>query len=213
MKDQIRQAEWNGADSVSYSLKIRNEKSADLRRITADNSEHLPLIDMSLSQTLDALGRLAAEHPDAQPAPPPLRSEIMLENGTVIVLPHSQMQTILEDAWFDARKDFVNLQNTQMMGAVTCTTFKPDTVSGPVNGFMGLGMMMQQMQQKQAVRIDRETWNCACGQEGLHAKFCPECGMAAPPFFPEQWDCPNCGTKSLTGKFCPECGSPVPALQ
>lgn len=52
------------------------------------------------------------------------------------------------------------------------------------------------------------SWNCACGQQNIMGKFCPECGAKRPE--PEKtWDC-ACGAKGLTGKFCPECGNKRP---
>ena len=53
-----------------------------------------------------------------------------------------------------------------------------------------------------------DTWNCACGANGITSKFCPECGSARPaPVV--GWDC-ECGAKNITSKFCPECGAKKP---
>ncbi len=53
-----------------------------------------------------------------------------------------------------------------------------------------------------------DIWNCACGQQGITGKFCPECGTPRPAPAGE-WTCPACGTKN-TGKFCAECGAKKP---
>lgn len=52
------------------------------------------------------------------------------------------------------------------------------------------------------------TWDCACGNKGITAKFCGECG-AKKPEAPSTWDC-ACGNKGITVKFCGECGSKKP---
>lgn len=53
--------------------------------------------------------------------------------------------------------------------------------------------------------IPATTWNCACGQTNISSKFCPECG-AKKPEEPVVWTCPNCGAARIESKFCPECG-------
>jgi membrane protease subunit (stomatin/prohibitin family) len=61
---------------------------------------------------------------------------------------------------------------------------------------------------KQVGTTISDTWDCACGQEGISTKFCPECGAKRPE--PETtWDC-ACGKKGITSKFCPECGAKRP---
>ena len=53
-----------------------------------------------------------------------------------------------------------------------------------------------------------DTWDCACGNKGITGKFCTECG-AKRPETPATWDC-ACGNKGITGKFCGECGAKRP---
>ena len=53
------------------------------------------------------------------------------------------------------------------------------------------------------------TWDCACGNKGITAKFCGECGAKKPEGH-ATWDCPNCGNKGITAKFCGECGAKKP---
>ena len=56
-----------------------------------------------------------------------------------------------------------------------------------------------------------DTWDCACGNKGITAKFCGECGARKPePKAADTWDCPQCGNKGITGKFCGECGAKKP---
>jgi ribosomal protein L32 len=55
-----------------------------------------------------------------------------------------------------------------------------------------------------------DTWDCPnCGNKGITAKFCGECGFKKPEA-PAAWDCPNCGNKGITAKFCGECGFKKP---
>lgn len=55
-----------------------------------------------------------------------------------------------------------------------------------------------------------DTWDCACGNKGIRAKFCGECGTKRPePQKVDTWDC-SCGNKGITGKFCTECGAKRP---
>ena len=56
--------------------------------------------------------------------------------------------------------------------------------------------------------ISGDTWNCACGNKNITAKFCGECG-AKKPEPPATWDC-ACGNKGITAKFCGECGAKKP---
>ena len=55
-----------------------------------------------------------------------------------------------------------------------------------------------------------ETWDCACGNKGIRARFCGECGAKRPEAQRiDIWDC-TCGNKGITGKFCTECGAKRP---
>ena len=57
-----------------------------------------------------------------------------------------------------------------------------------------------------------DTWDCPnCGNKGITAKFCGECGAKKPePKAVDTWDCPQCGNKGITAKFCGECGFKKP---
>lgn len=108
---------------------------------------------------------------------------------------------------------------------------------GAMTGFMGMGMAMnagsgmnpqslfamgQQTQPSapsasatpqasvSAPSAPADSWTCACGQEGITGKFCPNCGSKKPEpkITAGGWKC-KCGA-TATGKFCPECGSPKP---
>ncbi len=48
-------------------------------------------------------------------------------------------------------------------------------------------------------------WDCSCGEKGITAKFCGNCG-AKRPERSTTWNC-SCGNTDITGKFCPECGN------
>ena len=52
-------------------------------------------------------------------------------------------------------------------------------------------------------------WDCACGNKGITAKFCGECG-AKKPEPAAGWTCAQCGTANIPSKFCPECGAKKP---
>ncbi len=91
--------------------------------------------------------------------------------------------------------------------------------AGAMQGFLGMGMAMQQggtnaaqimgMAQNNAAAApstpSANTWKCECGCENT-GKFCSECGKPKPA---DEWVC-ECGTAN-TGKFCSECGKPKPA--
>jgi membrane protease subunit (stomatin/prohibitin family) len=127
--------------------------------------------------------------------------------------------------------------NTQMMGARLGTAqanameAAAANTSGAMQGFMGMGMAMNQggmnaaqlfqmnqgqsqgqpQPQQQAPAQHRlDTWNCECGTENT-GKFCTECGKPKPaPVVSDEWIC-ECG-ESNKGKFCTECGKPKPVV-
>ncbi|MDD5923948.1 MAG: SPFH domain-containing protein [Clostridia bacterium] len=104
--------------------------------------------------------------------------------------------------------------------------------NGAMNGFIGMGMAMnqggmgngfgaaqgfynmgvqqqqQQMQQQQASPAQTDGWKCSCGATAT-GKFCLNCGAKKPePQQADSWKC-SCGADA-TGKFCPNCGSQKP---
>lgn len=114
--------------------------------------------------------------------------------------------------------------DTRMLGARIGTSQAnamekaAENSSGAMQGFMGMGMAMQQgglnaaqlfnMESERADKnIDTEnsdTWKCKCGAVNT-GKFCSECGSKRP--VSDEWIC-ECGAKN-TGKFCSECGKPA----
>ena len=51
---------------------------------------------------------------------------------------------------------------------------------------------------------ERGPWNCpTCGQKGITANFCEQCGTKAP----ETWECSVCGSRGNSGKYCANCGT------
>ncbi len=90
--------------------------------------------------------------------------------------------------------------------------------SGAMQGFLGMGMAMQQggmnaaqlfeMNGNQAQTVSADSWKCECGAENT-GKFCTECGKPKP--VSNIWRC-ECGTEN-TGKFCTECGKPKPLAE
>ena len=58
--------------------------------------------------------------------------------------------------------------------------------------------------------INKDEWECKCGNRRATGKFCNECGSPRPEKAKDDlWDC-QCGNKGIRGKFCNECGSPRP---
>lgn len=53
-----------------------------------------------------------------------------------------------------------------------------------------------------------DTWNCSCGNQGITANFCGNCG-GKKPAPAETWDC-TCGNRGITGNFCGNCGARKP---
>lgn len=56
--------------------------------------------------------------------------------------------------------------------------------------------------------LSQNTWNCACGQNGISTNFCPNCGNKRPSM-DNEWDC-SCGQKGVKTNFCPNCGNKRP---
>lgn len=97
--------------------------------------------------------------------------------------------------------------------------------SGALNGFMGVGMGMNAMNQTLsgigALQNPQDVqgmpagqpqagaagWTCECGTVNT-GKFCGECGKPM-PVVKKGWTC-ECGHVN-TGKFCSECGKAAPA--
>lgn len=69
----------------------------------------------------------------------------------------------------------------------------------PVNGFIGMGMFMNQgfMQQAPAAPAEPADPSASVSTDQTQTE----------PVSNGTWDC-SCGAKGLTGKFCPECGNP-----
>jgi membrane protease subunit (stomatin/prohibitin family) len=125
--------------------------------------------------------------------------------------------------------------NTQMMGARLGTAqanameAAAANTSGAMQGFMGMGMAMNQggtnaaqmfqmnqgqgqpqPQQQAPTQPVSDTWKCECGTDNT-GKFCTECGKPKPaPVASDEWIC-ECGV-SNKGKFCTECGKPKPVV-
>jgi membrane protease subunit (stomatin/prohibitin family) len=119
--------------------------------------------------------------------------------------------------------------NTQMMGARLGTAqanameAAASNSAGAMQGFMGMGMAMNQgganaaqlfqmgqgQPQQAQPQAPTDGWTCECGSTNT-GKFCTECGKPKPaPVVSDEWTC-ECGNVN-TGKFCQECGKPKPA--
>ena len=91
---------------------------------------------------------------------------------------------------------------------------------GAMNGFIGMGMAMnqgggqaanlfamgqQQQQQAQQAAPAAGGWVCPKCQNQNTGNFCTNCGTAKPA--DDKWFCSDCGTENH-GKFCTNCGKP-----
>ena len=202
-----------------------------IKRMTAGKSDSLVMEESHAETLLEDMAKLVEEIqiPDS----PPYQSTVVMNDGRRLSAPKDALTQMVLKAWSDTSQYQQMLKDSfeggQMMGAVACPTDTLQQLQDAANSSMGgmgsfadMGMNtalqhpaiqepMQPQQTRQSVRIDNQTWNCRCGETGLSAKFCPECGNPAPPLLPAVWNCPNCGTCDLTGRFCPQCGTPMPA--
>ena len=228
MKEQIERIECGTDDGEFYTLTCKNH-TVSFRNGETDSKAPLPEED--LDRLLEQVCMLIEENPAAAPVLKPYHSAVYLrgDDAAPIPLPYSKLKQLMEDAWFDGQKLLAALAETKYMGAVMCPSAPAAPFSMGMMQFMRTDAetaaqkqaeMIEQLhakgideaaaeQRKRGFRIDSETWNCGCGQQGLRSKFCPECGYPAPPLLPETWDCPTCGTKELHSRFCPECGTPA----
>lgn len=231
MKEQIERIECGTDDGAFYTL-ICNHDTITLRN--GETETKAPILDEDHDRLLEQVCKLIEDNPDAKPVLEPYHSAVYLRGNEAspIPLPYPKLNQLMADAWFDAERLLASLRETQFAGAVACpqepSVFGPGMT--PMMQFMRMvqteetaqkqAEMIEQLhakgideaaeeQRKRGFRIDSETWNCGCGQQGLRGKFCPECGMPAPPLIPETWNCPNCGTKELHSRFCPNCGTPA----
>lgn len=90
------------------------------------------------------------------------------------------------------------MQQTAQMGQAIS-----GTMTGTLGGINGTGTSVSG---NVSTSTTVNTWDCSCGNKGITAKFCGECGAKRPePKLPDVWDC-TCGNKGITAKFCGECG-------
>jgi len=225
MKEQIERIECGTDDGEFYTL-ICKKPTISLRNGETDTIA--PIMNEDLDRLLEQVCKLIEDNPDAEPVLEPYHSAVYLRGNEAspIPLPYSKLNQLMADAWFDAKSLLAALAETKYAGAVVCPQAPPAPFSMGMMPFMVMDAekkqaeMIEQLhakgideaaaeQRKRSFRIDNETWNCGCGQQGIRTKFCPECGMPAPPMLPETWNCPNCGTKELHSRFCPNCGTPA----
>jgi membrane protease subunit (stomatin/prohibitin family) len=120
-------------------------------------------------------------------------------------------------------------------GVISAMNTAAANEGGAVNGFIGMGMAMNQganINQLFAAGAENggaaggnapqapqgpqggekaDTWVCpVCGVTVNGGKFCPECGAKRPQDKAEGWTCEICGTVNK-GNFCTECGAKRPA--
>ena len=228
MKEQIERIECGTDDGELYTLICKN-CTISLR--SGETDTKAPILDDDLDRLLEQVCKLIEDNPDAGPVLKPYHSAVYLRGNETspIPLPYSKLNQLMSDAWFDAKRLLASLAEMKYAGAVVCTQgpsapfdmgMMPFMVMNADEAAQKQAEMIEQLhakgideaaaeQRKRGFRIDNETWNCGCGQQGLRSKFCPECGMPAPPLIPETWNCPNCGTKELHSRFCPNCGTPA----
>lgn len=58
--------------------------------------------------------------------------------------------------------------------------------------------------------LERDIWDCSCGNKGVIGNFCNNCGAKKPePVVADTWDC-SCGNRGIVGNFCNNCGAKKP---
>ncbi len=238
LKAQIVQVIWCEAAEAGdtgacrIEAKINGSRCKMFKQDAA--GENTAMMNEGRLQTfLDRICEMLSREPDINPEEEPRRSEVILQDGTKKYLPWETLKSFISEFWDDAFAYTRQVMSMTLAGAVACQTKPEDTLAES----LGFGMLRQQEEKEcpapeeqaaeqeaapeaapapasaaQTIRIDKDTWNCACGKEGLHGKFCPECGNAAPPVLPETWNCPQCGAKDMKGKFCRECGAKRPVV-
>ncbi len=74
----------------------------------------------------------------------------------------------------------------------------------------GIGVKNNNSNQENTQQINKNTWDCTCGEKGIAGNFCTMCGAKKP--ISQTWDC-TCGEKGITGNFCTMCGAKKPVSQ
>ena len=150
-----------------------------------------------------------------------------------ITLPEEDAEIIKQAQRIAMMKDPTMAAATLVGAQADAMTAAASNSSGAMNGFIGMGMAMNQggmggmnaqnlyaMGQQNAAapaqapaqtaasapKASGDTWTCACGAT-VSGKFCTECG-AKKPEAADGWTC-ACGAVNK-GKFCAECGAKKP---
>ena len=147
-----------------------------------------------------------------------------------ITLPEEDAEMIKQAQRIAMMKDPTMAAATLVGAQADAMTAAASNAGGAMNGFIGMGMAMNQggmnaqnlyaMGQQNAAapaqapaqtaapapKASDDTWKCACGAT-VSGKFCTECG-AKKPEAADGWTC-ACGAVNK-GKFCSECGAKKP---
>lgn len=235
MKDQIKLVILKTEATETQPAAQFIVEPREIKRMAEGDSKSYVMEEIFAETLIEDIAKLVD---DMQvPDSPPYHSTVVLADGRRLYAPIEQLTELVCNAWNETVQYQENLraqfQGGQMMGAVACTTETlpqfPDQTNS-MGGFMGMGLnaapdspaIPEPVNPAAQPGIHADgTWTCTCGKSGLTAKFCPECGNAAPAPAPAPvpepasavWDCPNCAARDLTGKFCPECGTPMPVQQ
>ncbi len=147
---------------------------------------------------------------------------IQLRGLRVVSIAMGSVSLPEEDAEMIKQAQRTAIMRDPTMAAATLVGAQADAMKaaaanegGAMNGFIGMGMAMQQGgvnaqnlfamgQQNPAPAAQENGWQCSCGKTNT-GNFCTNCGGKKPE---TGWTC-SCG-KVNTGKFCSECGSKKP---
>ena len=143
--------------------------------------------------------------------------EVYSMNFGVPSIPEEQRKKITEWEETAMTQNPTTAAARMVGGQISAMNAAANNAGGAMNGFVGMGMAMNQggmnagnlyamgAQQQAPTQAPAGGWTCSCGAVNT-GKFCSECGSPKPEA-KQGGFCTECGAKiEGSPKFCPECG-------